>query len=201
MLLICVTHCESGRASVKVVCQGVALTAGCSGGMGLTGGFADVGGLYDCLYGIYSGQADDSILDKYDEIRREKYQNVIDPISSGNLRRLWDPSSIEDDKFIKMIKRAETDKDFAREMQQVCSFHTQAKFAADFLSAGSESCHARLYAVLSLSSARRMTRQLTAVRASRTGISGRRKLRSQRLLGLTVHSRTYQRTISCARTH
>ena len=60
----------------------------CSGGMGLTGGFADVGGLYDCLYGIYSGQADESILDLYDKKRREKYLNVIDPISSGNLRRL-----------------------------------------------------------------------------------------------------------------
>jgi hypothetical protein len=56
--------------------------------MGLTGGFADVGGLYDCLYGIYSGQADENILDLYDEKRREKYLNVIDPISSGNLRRL-----------------------------------------------------------------------------------------------------------------
>lgn len=90
-----------------------------SGGMGLTGGFADVGGLYDCLYGIYSGQADDSILDKYDEIRREKYLNVIDPISSGNLRRLWDPMAIEDDEFIKMVRRAKTDSAFAAEMRQV----------------------------------------------------------------------------------
>ena len=88
--------------------------------MGLTGGFADVGGLYDCLYGIYSGQADDSILDKYDEVRREKYQSVIDPISSGNLRRLWDPNAIEEDDFIKMVKRAEQDKDLRDQMQQVC---------------------------------------------------------------------------------
>lgn len=87
--------------------------------MGLTGGFADVGGLYDCLYGICSGQADDSILDKYDEIRRDKYLNVIDPISSGNLRRLWDPSTIEDDEFIKMVRRARMDRDFAAEMRQV----------------------------------------------------------------------------------
>ena len=90
-----------------------------SGGMGLTGGFADVGGLYDCLYGIYSGQADENILDKYDEMRREKYLSVIDPISSGNLTRLWDPSVIEDDAFIKAVRRAETDKGFAREMQEV----------------------------------------------------------------------------------
>ena len=87
--------------------------------MGLTGGFADVGGLYDCLYGIYSGRADDSILDKYSDIRRQKYQEVIDPISSGNLRRLWDPNAIEDDEFIKMIRRAETDKELGRQMQEV----------------------------------------------------------------------------------
>lgn len=87
--------------------------------MGLTGGFADVGGLYDCLYGIHTGQADDAILDKYSDIRRQKYQEVIDPISSGNLRRLWDPEAIEKDEFIAAIRRAETDKEFAKQMQQV----------------------------------------------------------------------------------
>lgn len=87
--------------------------------MGLTGGFADVGGLYDCLYGIYAGLADERILDKYSEIRRQKYQEVIDPISSGNLRRLWDPKAVENDEFIKMIRRAETDKQFAKQMQEV----------------------------------------------------------------------------------
>ncbi|KAK0937497.1 hypothetical protein LTR29_010935 [Friedmanniomyces endolithicus] len=86
------------------------------GGMGLTGGLADIGGLYDCLFGIYAGKADDSILDKYDEIRREKYKTVIDPISSSNLRRLWDPENIEKDEFIQMVKRAEHDKEFARSM-------------------------------------------------------------------------------------
>ncbi|KAK3710338.1 hypothetical protein LTR37_010404 [Vermiconidia calcicola] len=88
------------------------------GGMGLTGGFADVGGLYDCLYGISSGQCDDSILDKYSDIRREKYQDVIDPISSGNLRRLWDPKAIEDDEFIKMVRRTNTDGEYAGQMRE-----------------------------------------------------------------------------------
>jgi hypothetical protein len=87
--------------------------------MGLTGGFADVGGLYDCLYGVYTGQADDTILDKYSEIRRQKYIDVIDPISSGNLRRLWDPEAVEDDQFIQMVRRAASDKDLAAQMQQV----------------------------------------------------------------------------------
>ncbi len=86
--------------------------------MGLTGGFADVGGLYDCLYGIYSGQADEGILDKYSDIRRQKYLEVINPISSGNLKRLWDPNVIEDDQFIKSIRRAKEDKEFASQMQQ-----------------------------------------------------------------------------------
>ncbi|KAM0717487.1 hypothetical protein Q7P37_007339 [Cladosporium fusiforme] len=90
------------------------------GGMGLTGGFADVGGLFDCLYGIYSGQANDSILDKYDEIRREKYWKVIDPVSSGNLQRLWHPAKedIEKDEFFQTIKKAETDREFARKMAE-----------------------------------------------------------------------------------
>ncbi|KAK5691334.1 hypothetical protein LTR17_025667 [Elasticomyces elasticus] len=86
------------------------------GGMGLTSGFADIGGLYDCLYGIYAGKADDSILDMYDEVRRAKYTDIVDPISSGNLRRLWDPENIEQDDFIQMVKRAEHDKEFARSM-------------------------------------------------------------------------------------
>ncbi len=87
--------------------------------MGLTGGFADVGGLYDCLYGIYTGQADDSILDKYSEVRRQKYLDVIDPISSSNLRRLWVPETIEDDQFVHMVRRTATDKEFAIEMREV----------------------------------------------------------------------------------
>ena len=82
----------------------------------MTGGFADVGGLYDCLYGIYHGRADETILDRYDEVRREKYWKVIDPISSGNLRRLWDPVAIEDDGFINSVKRAEVDTEFAKQM-------------------------------------------------------------------------------------
>ena len=99
----------------------------CSGGMGLTGGFADVGGLYDCLYGIYSGRADDSILDKYDEIRQEKYRDVIDPISSGNLKRLWDANAIENDDFIKMIRKADADKEFKNEMQKASSLTMSPK--------------------------------------------------------------------------
>ncbi|KAK4961674.1 hypothetical protein LTR10_002165 [Elasticomyces elasticus] len=86
------------------------------GGMGLTSGFADIGGLYDCLYGLHAGKADENILDKYDEIRRAKYTSIVDPVSSGNLRRLWGPENIEQDEFIQMVRRAEHDKEFARSM-------------------------------------------------------------------------------------
>ncbi|KAK5275031.1 hypothetical protein LTR99_004255 [Exophiala xenobiotica] len=58
------------------------------GGLGLTGGLVDVGNLFDCLNGIHQGLADDSILDRYNEVRREKYLNIIDPVSSQNLRHL-----------------------------------------------------------------------------------------------------------------
>lgn len=90
------------------------LTRQCSGGQGLTGGLVDAGNLFDCLYGIYTGKADDSILDKYSEIRIQKYKEVIDPISSGNIKRLWDPDGIEKDPFFAMMLRTQKDEDFAK---------------------------------------------------------------------------------------
>lgn len=89
--------------------------------MGLTGGFADVGGLFDCFYGLFKGRAGHGILDKYDEVRREKYWKVIDPVSSGNLERLWRsaPEEIEKDEFFRSTKKAERDREFAKEMAEV----------------------------------------------------------------------------------
>src|SRR5271156_5874205 len=46
------------------------------GGLGLTGGIVDAGGLSDCLIGLAYGVADESILDKYDEIRRAMWHNI-----------------------------------------------------------------------------------------------------------------------------
>jgi 2-polyprenyl-6-methoxyphenol hydroxylase-like FAD-dependent oxidoreductase len=60
------------------------------GGMGITGGFVDAGGLFDCLSGIFHGKADESILDLYSEKRIEKWKTVIDPISQDNFRRVAD---------------------------------------------------------------------------------------------------------------
>lgn len=95
-----------------------------SGGLGLTGGIVDVGGLYECLIGIYRGEADSSILDKYNEVRKQKYLEIVDPISSDNIRRLFDQDpdkALETDLFLQMCKRGETDKQFSRELQLVCA--------------------------------------------------------------------------------
>ncbi len=76
--------------------------------MGLTGGIADVGSLYECLVGIHTGVADDSILDKYDEIRRQIWHEIINPISSANIRRLIDldpDTAVEQDPVLQMLKR------------------------------------------------------------------------------------------------
>ena len=59
------------------------------GGLGLTGGFADVTGLAGYLEGIATGQTDDGIfLNKYDEVRRSIFHTIIDPISTGNFLRV-----------------------------------------------------------------------------------------------------------------
>ncbi|EEA27464.1 monooxygenase, putative [Talaromyces marneffei ATCC 18224] len=82
------------------------------GGLGLTGGIVDIGNLYDCLYGIYKGYAGDSILDLYNKVRREKYNDIINPVSSENIRRLFDQDpdlALEEDEFLKMLKRGESD--------------------------------------------------------------------------------------------
>lgn len=93
-----------------------------SGGLGLTGGIVDVGGLYDCLRGIYEKKADTTILDKYNEIRRQKWLDVIDVVSSSNLRRLFevDPEqALETDGFFQMLRKAETDPACSQELQNV----------------------------------------------------------------------------------
>ncbi|OBT71371.1 hypothetical protein VF21_09433 [Pseudogymnoascus sp. 05NY08] len=90
------------------------------GGLGLTGGIVDVGGLYDCLLGIYEGKAGKEILNTYSDVRRAKYNDIVDPISSENLVRVFesDPETVlETDKFFQMCKRAETDLEFSKEFQ------------------------------------------------------------------------------------
>lgn len=87
--------------------------------MGITGGFVDVGGLYDCLAGIYEGLADESILDLYSQIRREKYKSVIDPVSTANFKRVHaqdGETALENDEFLQLCVKASTDEAFAKEL-------------------------------------------------------------------------------------
>lgn len=82
------------------------------GGLGITGGFVDCGGLYDCLAGIWDGKADESILDLYSEKRIEKYQTIINPVSQENFRRMTDKepdTRYERDEFMQLLTRAESD--------------------------------------------------------------------------------------------
>ena len=83
--------------------------------MGLTGGIADVGSLCDSLVGIHTGQADDSILDKYDEVRRRIWHDIIDPVSSNNMTRLFKYSgpdeAMEKDPFFKSLKKMQEPKE------------------------------------------------------------------------------------------
>jgi len=60
------------------------------GGLGLSGGIVDVGGLVDCLIGMHEGAAGEDILDRYSEVRREKYEKLVNPTSSHNFERLFD---------------------------------------------------------------------------------------------------------------
>jgi len=90
------------------------------GGLGLTGGIVDIEGLFDCLRGIHANKAPISILEKYSEVRLQRWHDIINPVSSSNLRRLaqTDPeTAMEEDEFLQIVKRAETDHEFSKVLQ------------------------------------------------------------------------------------
>lgn len=92
------------------------------GGLGLTGGLVDVGGLAECLEGMEKGVADDTILDKYDEIRRKMWHEIINPVSSDNFLRVsaTDPETATvKDEFLKMVDEATRDQKIRDELDQV----------------------------------------------------------------------------------
>lgn len=93
-----------------------------SGGLGLAGGIADVGSLADALAGIHRGVADDSILDRYAELRAGVYRDVIDPMSTANFRRLWerDPeTTAAEDEFFALVREMAEDEGLARRVREV----------------------------------------------------------------------------------
>lgn len=91
------------------------------GGLGLTTGFADVGSLIDCLYGIHDGVASLDILDKYSDIRREIFLTKTDVISTANFRRVMqDPEGLAGtDPFFKRLAEAQRDPAVARSLVEV----------------------------------------------------------------------------------
>jgi len=102
------------------------------GGLGLTGGLVDVGGLGQCLEGIARGVADETILDKYDSVRREMWETVINPVSSDNFLRVsaTDPSkALTDDPFLMMVEEAGKDEEKRRVFDEgvyaICHDFTQ----------------------------------------------------------------------------
>lgn len=93
-----------------------------SGGLGLVGGITDVGGLADCLIGIFHGLADDSILDHYDRVRRDIFHQTINPASSENFMRVCRQDAkhaVKNDAFFPIAKKAATDNDLAFKLQTV----------------------------------------------------------------------------------
>ncbi|KAJ5934294.1 hypothetical protein N7466_003841 [Penicillium verhagenii] len=89
----------------------------CSGGLGLTGGIADVGSLFDSFMGIHRGLADETILDKYSEIRKRIWADIIDPMSRENFKRLYDQDPTkarENDEFFQLCVKGETDEEIGK---------------------------------------------------------------------------------------
>ncbi|KAJ9604232.1 hypothetical protein H2200_011066 [Cladophialophora chaetospira] len=75
------------------------------GGMGLTTGICDAAGLADSLIGVLRKGCDDSLLDKYADIRRQKYQDVTHKVSYNNTCVLRDtpPEKASEAEFFKML--------------------------------------------------------------------------------------------------
>lgn len=72
--------------------------------------------------GIHKDLADESILDKYAEVRRRMWTDVIDPMSRENFRRLHDQNpdrARENDEFFQTLVHSEQDKALAKELALV----------------------------------------------------------------------------------
>ena len=93
----------------------------CRGGLGLTTGFSDVGGLVDCLAGLHEGKATTDILEKYDEIRRRIFSTIVDPTTTKNLERIMQDAdeARANDQFLKLLDQAAKDPIAAEELEKV----------------------------------------------------------------------------------
>ncbi|KAJ4389345.1 hypothetical protein N0V93_006812 [Gnomoniopsis smithogilvyi] len=90
------------------------------GGLGLLGGIVDVDCLFDSLRGVHCGKTDQRILKIYSDVRIQKYQEIVNPVSTANLKRLCrsEPAKVmETDEFLQKVKQSETDSALSMELQ------------------------------------------------------------------------------------
>ena len=131
MLLIFATHCKFislHHAKERTHLINDTLADINSGGLGLTGGLADIGSLYECLVGIHEGKASLDILDKYDEIRQQKFNQIINPVSIANLERMFaDPNTVlEHDQGLQRVIEVGKNAESSRAFQLVGINHSSA---------------------------------------------------------------------------
>lgn len=82
------------------------------GGYGAMNTILDVGGLAECLIGVYEGKAGDEILDLYAQVRRDKFLKYVDARSMKNMKRIIDPdphTTLEGDKLMDILRELEGD--------------------------------------------------------------------------------------------
>ena len=101
------------------------------GGYGLTTGICDVGSLVNCLYGINSGRATMNIPDHCNQQRRRIFQDIVNPRTTANLKRVAQDVSFYDvegivngDPFFRALKAAKADKGLATELRNVSYAHS-----------------------------------------------------------------------------
>lgn len=70
------------------------------------------------MIGIHKGLADEEILTKYADIRKQIWKEIIDPMSRENFARLHQDAETarENDPFFRLCVQAETDADLSREL-------------------------------------------------------------------------------------
>ncbi|HEY8357103.1 MAG TPA: FAD-dependent monooxygenase [Ramlibacter sp.] len=87
-----------------------------TGGLGLTSGLFDTYVLYEALAAVVKGEADEEVLDRYAQERRQVFLEVASPQASDNNRLVYmasDPVALEEK--LKKMRRMASDRDFARE--------------------------------------------------------------------------------------
>ena len=89
---------SSMRAGRVLLAGDAAHATNPTGGLGLTSGLFDTFVLYDALAAVVKGLAEESVLDKYAELRRRTFLEIASPRATANKRMLYhtsDPAELE----------------------------------------------------------------------------------------------------------